>query len=417
MQQVLLVEDSTMFGKLAKMKIEKEFSTKVAWARSLAETRRILEMANGNISMALLDFNLPDAPNGEVIDLVVSEGITSFVFTASMAEEVRSQVWNKKVADYIIKEDPNSLDYVVAAMRQLRANQNSLVLIVDDNTEYRTEISELLYIRKFRVLNASDGQTALAILDNYPGLELVITDFDMPGMDGFKLCQKIREKYKHDQLAIIGLSTAEDRSQGAGFIKSGANDYIVKQMFLVEEFYTRINRCLETLQLIKQIRERAIRDVLTGLHNRRYFFDAGGELFAKCQGKSTGLSCVMIDIDFFKKVNDTYGHDIGDVVIKKIAEILADTASEKDIVARIGGEEFCILTPDGNRENCFTRMETLRKLVEISPVAELADDKQLFVTCSIGCCSSAAESLEAMLKIADDNLYQAKEGGRNRVVI
>lgn len=123
----------------------------------------------------------------------------------------------------------------------------------------------------------------------------------------------------------------------------------------------------------------------------------------------------MIDIDFFKKVNDTHGHNIGDEVIKNIADILQDTANQKDIVARIGGEEFCILTSDGNRENCFTRMEMLRKLIETTPVAQLPDNSQLFVTCSIGCCTSAEGSLDAMLKIADDKLYKAKEGGRNRV--
>lgn len=417
MQKVLLVEDSVLFGRMAKNKIEKEFGISVSWAKSYAETEEILKIENGNFSMALLDFNLPDAPHGEVIDRVVSEGISSIVFTANMAEEVRIAVWKKKVADYMIKEDPNSLDYVIAAMRQLEENKNSLVLIVDDSSTFRTAISELLYIRKFRVLNAPDGKTALEILDKYPEIELVITDFNMPGMDGCKLCQKIREKLKHDKLAIIGLSSEEDRSLGARFIKSGANDFIVKQTFLVEEFYSRVNRSLETVHLIKEIGERSIRDVLTGLHNRRYFFDAGTELFEQCSGKDSGMSCTMIDIDFFKKVNDTHGHYIGDEVIRKIAEILSDIANDNDIVARIGGEEFCVLSPDGSRENCFTRMEMLRKMIESIPVAQLPDKSQLFVTCSLGCCTSSSESLDAMLKIADDNLYKAKEGGRNRVEI
>jgi diguanylate cyclase (GGDEF)-like protein len=417
MQQVLLVEDSVMFGRVAKSKIEKEFGVLVSWAKSYAETEDILKMENGNFSMALLDFNLPDAPMGEVIDLVVAEGIPSLVFTTNMAEEVRTEVWKKKVADYMIKEDPNSLDYVIAAMRQLEENKNSLVLIVDDSTTFRTAMSELLYIRKFRVLIAPNGKSALEILEKYPEIELVITDFNMPGIDGCKLCQKIREKFKYDNLAIIGISSEEDRSLGARFIKSGANDFIVKQTFLVEEFYSRVNRSLETVHLIKQIREKSVRDVLTGLHNRRYFFDAGTALLKTCCENGTGMSCTMIDIDLFKKVNDTHGHDIGDEVIKKIAEILLDISNDKDIVARIGGEEFCILTSDGNRDNCFTRMEMLRKIIETIPVAQLPDNSQIFVTCSLGCCTSSTMSLEEMLKIADNKLYEAKLGGRNRVEI
>jgi len=417
MRQVLLVEDSTMFGRLAKRTIEREFGIEVYWAKNYAATAELLKMAKGNFAMALIDFNLPDAPNGEVIDLVVGEGISSLVFTANMDEEVRSQVWKKKVADYIIKEDPNSMDYVVAAMRQLERNQRCLVLIVDESSDFRNGISELLYIQQFRVVNASDGTTALELLEKYPEIELVITDFNLPGLDGCKLCQKIRAKFKYDKLAIIGFSSAEDQNLGARFIKSGANDYIIKQTFLVEEFYSRVNRSLETVHLIKQIRERSIRDVLTGLHNRRHFFDAGAEMFRQCREAGKGISCTMIDIDFFKKVNDTHGHDIGDVVIKKIAEILEDTANKKEIVARIGGEEFCILTPDASRNNCYTRLEMLRRLIETTPAAQLADDASLFVTCSIGCCTAATENLDALLKIADEKLYVAKESGRNRVEI
>lgn len=415
MRQILLVEDSNMFGRLAKAKIEKNFDLSVFWTKTLAETEKLLAMAKGNFSMALLDFNLPDAPNGEVIDRVVAEGITTFVFTADLTDEVRNFVWSKKVADYILKEDPNSLDYIITAMRQLEENQDSLVLVVGDSVEYRTLVSELLYIRKFRVLTAVDGRSALEILGQYPEIKLVITDFGLADINGCVLCQKIREKFNRDSLAIIGFPTKNEGNVGARFIKNGANDFIIQQSFLVEEFYSRVNHCMENLNLIGKIREGAIRDFLTGLYNRRFFFEAGGKLHSRCRKDGESLACIMLDIDFFKKVNDSYGHDVGDAVIKSIARMIQEDAGKQDIVARVGGEEFCILTAGAAKREVVGRFEKLRRRIANTPAARLKNGVPLVTTVSAGICSEMGDSLEQMMKVADERLYKAKGAGRNRV--
>ncbi len=417
MRQILLVEDSNMFGRLAKAKIEKAFDVPVFWAKTLAEAEKLLGMAKGDFSMALLDFNLPDAPKGEVIDRVIAEGITTFVFTADLTDEVRSFVWSKGVADYIQKEDPDSLEYIISSMRQVDANNQSLILIVGESIEYRNLVSELLYIRKFRVLTAADGKSALEILAKYEGIKLVITDYALSGMDGCTLCQKIREKFKREHLAIIGFPRENEGNIAARFIKCGANDFIIQQSFLVEEFYCRVNHCLETLSLISKIREGAIRDFLTGLHNRRYFFESGRQLLGGCRKNGEELSCAMLDIDFFKRVNDAYGHDVGDIVIQSMARILREDAGNRDILARIGGEEFCILTPGKRGAEVLARFENLRQRIEKSPVARLKDKTPLYITTSIGICSKACDSLEQMMRVADECLYTAKSGGRNRVQV
>ena len=257
MQQILLVEDSMMFGRLAKKRLEKVFDVPVLWAQSLAETESILDAENGNFSVALLEFNLPDAPQGEVIDRVVDQGISSLVFTTNMSDEVRSMIWEKKVADYIIKEDPNSLDYIVSAIRQIEINQNTLVLVVDESDTNRAYLSELLYVRKFRVLNASDGETALDILKQYPDIKLVIVDFGKLGFDGCSFCQKVRESYAMEDVSVVGLTPSNDRMVGAKYINSGASDYVVTDPFIVKEFYSKINRTLETVNLYSLLRNRS----------------------------------------------------------------------------------------------------------------------------------------------------------------
>jgi len=142
-----------------------------------------------------LDLNLPDAPNGEVIDLVIKRGVTSFVFTSNMSNSVREQVWSKKVADYILKDDPNSLDYIVKAIKRLDTNQDTLILIVDDSKFFRTQIAELLYVQQYRVITAKSGPEALKIILKHPEIKLVITDYNMPEMDGCQLCRNIRTDF------------------------------------------------------------------------------------------------------------------------------------------------------------------------------------------------------------------------------
>lgn len=417
MEQILLVEDNLMFGRLTKIRLEAEFDRPVYWAKNLSETAQLLDLAKNTFSIALLDLNLPDAPNGEVIDLVVKRGITSFVVTSNMSNEVRDQVWSKKVADYILKDDPHSLDYIVAAVKRVATNQDSLILIVDDSKFYRTQIAELLYVQKFSVITAKNGHEAIKTLLKYPETKLVITDFNMPEMDGCLLCKKIRVDFPPEQLAIIGISSETDKSIGARFIKSGANDFIVKQSFLVEEFYCRVNHCIESIDLYKQIKEASIKDFLTGLYNRRYFFDSGETLFASSRREQIHLVCAMVDIDFFKKVNDTYGHDVGDLVIQQVSTLLQDRMRATDIVVRFGGEEFCILAVNMGLAETDKVFNGLRMCIEKTPVLFENNTKQLYVTVSIGICTEKTESLEQMTKVADKFLYIAKESGRNCIRI
>ncbi|WP_457576634.1 diguanylate cyclase [Desulfomarina sp.] len=416
MDRILLVEDSPMYGRLVKARIEEQFDLPVFWTRTMKETVTLLDMAGDGFSMALLDFNLPDAPDGEVIDQVLDRGISSIVFTANMSDTVREHVWKKKVADYILKDDPSSLEYVIKAMVRLRRNSSKLVLIADQSSPLRTAISELLYVHRFRVVTASNGQDALEILARYPEICLVISGAEFEDMDGCTLCRKIRESHPADSLSIIGTWKGEDATAGARFLKNGANDFI-KQDFLVEEFYSRINNCIENLNLIEKIKESAMKDFLTGLYNRRCFFDRGEKLYTHTVEDGEDLCCAMVDIDYFKKVNDSFGHDVGDKVIQRVAQVLLEGVGPDDIVARFGGEEFCLLLKGSDKDRGWCLLEELRKNIQEHAMATTEKGESVFVSISGGLCASHLGSLNEMIKTADDCLYRAKQNGRNIIVL
>ena len=241
-------------------------------------------------------------------------------------------------------------------------------MVVDDSSVSRKLATELLQIHNFQVITAKNGVQALAKLEENPDINLILTDYNMPEMDGYVLTRKLRRKRSQTNLVIIGISTQNDQYTAAKFIKHGANDFISKP-FYAEEFYCRLNLHIDILENIRQIRESSYRDFLTGLHNRRYFFKHAPTLHA--QEKS--LAVAMLDIDFFKKVNDTYGHDTGDITLKYVSETLQSALPEAKFISRFGGEEFCVVFQElepTEAQQCFELVrKTLRPLLSRSLTA------------------------------------------------
>ncbi len=416
MKKVLIVEDSGFFGSMISNKFKADGAFKAVWVRSMTDAVAAIDNPENKFFAAILDFNLPDASQGEIIDVITARDIPVIVFTSDISEKVREIVWSKNVADYALKDDFRSLDYIINMLKRFRKNPEIKVLVVDDSTFFRKILSDLLKLHRYHVLNARNGVEALDILEKHPDIKLVITDFNMPEMDGFTLITRIRKRYNKNELAIIGVSSEGNNILAARFIKKGANDFLIKQSFLTEEFYCRVTQCIENLEHIQAIKNAAVRDFLTGLNNRRYFFAAGSKLFANAMRKNISLSCAMLDIDHFKKINDTYGHKTGDKVLRHISNILKSRMRESDIVARLGGEEFCILAVNMSSATAERIFNMLRQKIADS-VIRIDDGRIIQVTVSIGVVTELAGSLDDMVNRADKLLYKAKSSGRNTVIM
>ncbi|MBN1141576.1 MAG: diguanylate cyclase [Deltaproteobacteria bacterium] len=411
----LVAEDSTLLGSQIKKNLEEQTPCKILWVRSRSELTETLAREGNKISVAIVNYVLAGAPSGEAIEQTTALGIPTITFTGIVDEAIRARVWSCHVADYVLKDSPYSLDYVVAMVKRIIRNQAIKVMVVDDSSSIREVMGQMLRIHRYQVLTAATGPEALALLENHPETRLVITDYNMPGMDGIALVQKIREKNPKDQMAIIGISAAGDTTMAARFIKNGSNDFLIKKAFLPEEFYCRVTQCIDQLEQLEAIRQAAVRDHMTGLYNRRYFFEMGGKMLAAARRKDEPIACAMVDIDHFKKVNDTYGHQAGDLVLKKVASLLATRCRESDVAARFGGEEFCLLAANVKAENAKMVFESFRNVIAMRPI-EIGGGQAIPVTVSIGVCTERSESLDEMIKIADGFLYKAKHEGRNRTI-
>jgi len=413
-QKILLVEDSRMFSAVLSHRFETELGLAVTHCSSLKMLNETLETAGSDFTMAVIDLNLPDAAHGEALDIAVAHNIPTIVFTASFDIATRNRIMERSVVDYVLKDSEFALDNLVSAVRRAIANRLTRVLVVDDLPSARKMLTDLLQAQQFKVAEASTGVEALAMLEQFDDIEVVVTDYNMPDMNGHELTRRIRHRHGSDRMRIIGISSSNDRLLSATFLKAGASDFIYRP-YVPEELQCRIALNVETLTQLKQLRAAAASDYLTGLYNRRYFYDHGPKLVNECLRRQRPSSVAILDIDHFKNLNDTYGHEIGDQVLKAVASRLQSLfEGSGNLLSRLGGEEFSILFTEMNSRAATALCDEVR--LSLANLKVHADDEELSVTVSIGVAEIVGyEAFDNYLNAADQFLYMAKHNGRNQV--
>lgn len=400
--KTLIIEDNKTIATVQKHIAQKAgFDAEIATDLSEA----IEAVSNNDYFCAIVDYNLPDAPDGEAIGFMLGANVPSIIMTGHMDNETRDKVLRLPVIDYIPKENRQAYEYLQTLLMSLRENHRHKVMVVDDSLAARKHLQILLERHNYKVLIADSAEMALQQLKRHPDIKLVITDQEMPGIDGIELTNQIRNDYLKDELAVIGVSSSNDSAMTARFIKSGANDFLRKP-FNNEEFYCRVMLNIHYLEKVQTIQKQANSDYLTGLPNRRYFFKRAPQMMA------TGtVALAMFDIDHFKKINDQYGHDAGDYVLIEFAKLLKSHFGDQ-LLARFGGEEFAVLFKAP--ANSFSLLETFRTTLADHELQH--SGQPIPCTVSIGLAFSCSDTIEQLIKSADECLYDAKHSGRNRIV-
>ena len=410
-QRLLVVEDSKPIATVIRQ-IAQSLNYEVVLATTLAQVEDILSV-DAEFFAATVDFALPDALDGEAIACVLSHGIPSVVMTGKMDDATRQKILAQPVIDYIPKENSQAFLYLKRVLHWQQTNSNNAILVVDDSSSARNHIVELLKRRNFTVYTANNGVQALEKLKQHKNIKMVITDLEMPEMDGIELTNEIRKKYSRERLAIIGISGASNGIHSARFIKNGADDFLRKP-FCPEEFYCRIMQNIESLNNIAQIQHAANTDYLTDLSNRRAFFRNAEPRIAEYIKRNIHYCLAMIDVDYFKKVNDVYGHDAGDQVLKVLALYMRKHFGA-GLTARLGGEEFSVLLHGLDTDQLYNKLDDFRRDISVSTIP--CGDNHISITISIGAVFDSREELSKQMNEADNALYLAKDNGRNQVVI
>jgi two-component system, cell cycle response regulator len=286
------------------------------------------------------------------------------------------------------------------------------ILIIDDDLDALAVARNRLAKEPVEILCVEGGAAGLAAAKREKP-DLVLLDVDMPDLSGFDVCRTLKADADLCMIPVVFLSgsgTAEDKARG---LDLGAIDYVSKP-FDAFELQARVRAALRTKRLQDLLIEHAHVDPLTGLPNRRALMVRLQQEWARIQRHGGSLALVMGDIDHFKKINDAYGHSIGDRVLQEVAQVLAGQCREIDLPARYGGEEFTILVPDETTAGAVRLAERCRQ--EIENIRVPAGAESVRTTASFGVADATGlPSADALIARADEALYSAKAAGRNTV--
>lgn len=407
-----LLESLSLAGK-----IKDALDCNVSASNSLKQTQQLLE--EEIIHIAVVDPFLADDSSGEILDLLQRHCIPVIVYTHPLKSNALEMIAGKSIVDHVIKSSQDNSDIIIKLVNHVLCHRETKILIVNESATSRMQISEILDSLKLYTIEANSLQEALEQIHKHPEIKLVLTDNHMTDHNGIDLTREIRKKFTNKELSIIGLSDNKDSTASADFLRNGANDFI-NQPIQKEDLINRVLIQLDTIDYIDTIRNASEKDFLTNIYNRKYVYEMGAKLFDNAKRGSITLACAMIDIDHFKRVNDTYGHDIGDKVIIRLAQELSSAFRVSDIVGRLGGEEFCVILSNPNVHILEDIFDDFRQKIEKIVIHGEDEHKKKFsfsFTISIGVTSTLSESFEKMLKYSDMKLYEAKNYGRNMVVI
>lgn len=314
------------------------------------------------------------------------------------------------------------LQLAIVAERLRDAEHPMKVLAAEDNPVFQSMLANMLTKWGYQPVIARDGNEAWEALQQPDGPQLAILDWMMPGLNGVDICRGVRAAGREPYVYILLLTARTDSQDLVEGMEAGADDYVTKP-FQAHELRVRLRAGRRILDLQQQLlaarealRDQATHDGLTGLLNRNTIIEVLHRELARASREGHPLALLMVDLDLFKKINDTHGHAGGDAVLRESARRMREALRSYDSVGRYGGEEFLIVLPGCDGESAACQAERVRETFAASPFS--VGQRSLAVTCSIGVSSRALPSEAdrgALLRESDLAMYRAKDAGRNRV--
>ncbi|PCJ29636.1 MAG: diguanylate cyclase response regulator [Moraxellaceae bacterium] len=286
-----------------------------------------------------------------------------------------------------------------------------IVLVVDDSPPNIQVLANCLK-DLYQVKVAIDGSRCLLLAQTTPPPDIILLDIVMPGLDGYEVCDRLKSDPDTRHIPVIFVTAKDHDEDEEKGLECGAVDYITKPI-RPAIVVARVKTHITLKQQRDKLEELALKDQLTGLYNRHYLLEVAYRKVSRAIRHQSPLSVLMLDIDFFKKINDQYGHGVGDAVLREVSGALSGEVRLEDVIARFGGEEFVIVF-----DSCGVNAAQIKAQKLVEAVARLKP-AGIAVTISVGVAELRAdgETFETLLSRADAALYRAKEAGRNCVKV
>ncbi|WP_428624058.1 GGDEF domain-containing response regulator [Sedimenticola sp.] len=300
------------------------------------------------------------------------------------------------------------------------------VLIADDERIPRTLLTRMVQGWEYETVEADSGDSAWEILNQPEPPRIAIIDWVMPKMSGVEICQDLQNRTDGPLIYTILLTSKTDEASLVYALEQGAHDFLTKpaspaelraRLLVGKRFIWADDRLNESLA---QMEEMATTDALTGVANRRHFFQLAERELSRAQRNLSPVALMMIDVDHFKEINDSHGHSAGDAALCHLVSVCRLGLRRTDIIARFGGDEFVILLPDCDTETALLTATRLKEAVCTNPIPKQGKPFQLRVTIGVATTDEKrlpADTITTLLRLADEALYEAKAAGRNRIAL
>jgi two-component system cell cycle response regulator len=390
------------------------------------EVCRRLKASPSTLHIPVVIVTALDQPSDRIqgLDVGADDFLTKPVDDIALVTRVKSLARLKMLNDEMLMRVTTSRAMGLsddATLARVLADRPGRLLVVDDHPRSSSRVMSAL-TKVHEAYIEPNPQAALMYLAEQP-FDLMVVALNLQNMDGLRLCSQVRSLDRTRHLPIIVMADPGDEARLLRGLDMGVNDYLMRPVDrheLLARVKTQIRRKRYSDHLRNQIQESvelSVTDPLTGLHNRRYMERHLKTLIADAERTGRSLSVLIADIDYFKRVNDTYGHDVGDLVLKEFSDRFRRYTRGVDLACRLGGEEFLIIMPDTDKPLARQVGERVRECVAVHPF-RIGPDQDIWVTASVGLATweGAGDTSEALFKRADTALYAAKRQGRNQVV-
>ena len=451
--RVLVVDDIPANVKLLEAKLSAEYFG-VVTATNGREAIALCE--RGEVDIVLLDVMMPGMNGFEVcrrlkgapstahipvvivttldqprdrlqgLDAGADDFLTKPLDDTALFARVRSLARLKAMTDELRSRAVASVRLGIAdplATAAAETGLNGRILLVEDRPNVADRLQSAL--SAFHAVEIENNAEQAVMRAAEGEFDAVVVSLGLSGQDGLRLCSQLRSLERTRNISVLLMGETEDRERILRGLEIGAHDFLVRPIDrneLLARVRTQVRRKRFTERLrdsVQSSMEMAVMDQLTGLHNRRFMDNRLSVMFDESALRARSLSLLVLDIDHFKSVNDSWGHDVGDEVLREFADRVRACTRGIDLVARMGGEEVVVVLPDTGRDAAYRVAERIRERVESAPFAVQNNTRDIKVTVSVGVSNRRAGDISSaeMMKRADDALYRAKAGGRNRVIV